>query len=115
MEDKNLDAVNRASCCKQQVVKIPRVVGLALAKKSAAQRCALSPAWKRRAAPWSMVFTKATILSARLGDVSPLGAAASRLWAAAGVSSDLTGGVKAPCPKPKLPKTEADTVGRWFG
>ena len=57
-----------------------------------------------------MVFTKATILSARLGDVSPLGAAASRLWAAAGVSSDLTGGVKAPCPKPKLPKTEADTV-----
>ena len=56
------------------------------------------------------MFTKATILSARLGDVSPLGAAASRLWAAAGVSSDLTGGVKAPCPKPKLPKTEADTV-----
>ena len=57
--------------------------------------------------PWSMVFTKATILSACLGDVSPLGAAASRLRAAAGVSSDLTGGLKAPCPKPKLPKTEA--------
>ena len=60
--------------------------------------------------PWSMLFTKATILLACLGDVSPLGAAASRLRAAAGVSSDLTGGLKAPCPKPKLPKTEADTV-----
>ena len=110
MEDKNLDAVNRASCCKQQVVKIPRVVGLALAKKSAAQRCALSPAWELRAAPLSMGFTKATTPSARLGDARPLGAAASRFWTAAGVSYGLAGGVKAARAKSKLGKIEADTV-----
>jgi hypothetical protein len=54
-----------------------------------------------------MVFTKVTILSARLGDARPLGAAASRFRTAAGVSDGLAGGVKAARTKSKLDKNEA--------
>ena len=57
-----------------------------------------------------MVFTKATTPSARLGDGLSPGAAASRSWAASGVSSGLVGGVKGPCPISKLPEIEARTV-----
>ena len=56
------------------------------------------------------MFTNVTTLAARLCESRRSGTAASRLWAAAGVSSDLAGGVKAPCPISKLPENEADTV-----
>ena len=95
------------------MVKIPRVVGGPLAKKSAAKRRARSPAWERRAEPWSMISTKATTPVARLGDGTALGATPSRFGAAAGVSSGLTGAVKAPCPISKLPENEADTVRKF--
>ena len=94
MEDKNLDAVKRACSCQYYLVKIPRVVGGPLAKKSAAKRRALLPAWERRAEPWSMISTKATTPVARLGDGTALGATPSRFGAAAGVSSGLTARVK---------------------
>ena len=57
------------------------------------------------------MFTNVTTLAARPCESRRSGTAASRLWAAAGVSSDLAGGVKAPCPISKLPENEADTVG----
>ena len=56
------------------------------------------------------MFTNVTTLAARPCESRRSGTAASRLWAAAGVSSDLAGGVKAPCPISKLPENEADTV-----
>ena len=58
------------------------------------------------------MFTNVTTLAARPCESRRSGTAASRLWAAAGVSSDLAGGVKAPCPISKLPENEADTVRR---
>ena len=58
------------------------------------------------------MFTNVTTLAARPCESRRSGTAASRLWAAAGVSSDLAGGVKAPCPISKLPENEADTVWR---
>jgi hypothetical protein len=109
MEDGNLDAVNDATCREWEMVKMARVVGRALTKNSAAERRALSLAWERRAAPWSMVITKAITPSARLGDGTHLGAAPSRVWAAAGVRSGLAGGVKTPCPihVSKLPERKS--------
>ena len=56
------------------------------------------------------MFTKVTTLAARLCESRRPGTAASRFWAAAGVSSGLAGAVKAPRPKSKPPKIEADTV-----
>ena len=69
-------------------------VGGPLAKKSAAKRRALLPAWERRAEPWSMISTEGTTPVARLGDGTALGATPSRLGAAEGVSSGLTARVK---------------------
>ena len=94
MEDKNLDAVKRACSCQYYLVKIPRVVGGPLAKKSAAKRRALLPAWERRAEPWSIISTEGTTLVARLGDGTALGATPSRLGAAEGIGSGLTARVK---------------------
>ena len=56
------------------------------------------------------MFTNVTTLAARPCESRRSGTAASRLWAAADVSSDLAGGVKAPCPISKLPEIEARTV-----
>jgi hypothetical protein len=60
------------------------------------------------------VFTKVTTISTRLCESRQPGAAASRSWAAARVSSGLAGGVKSACPKSKPPEIEANTVPeRW--
>ena len=111
MEDCNLDAVKRPSCRIYHTLMTGRVVGLPLPKNYRAQQRTLLPAIQRRAAPRSMVFTKFTTIAARLCESRRPGAAASRFWAAAGVSSGLVDGVKAPCPISKLPEIEARTVG----
>jgi len=108
MEDCNLDAVKRPSCRIYHTLMTGRVVGLPLPKNYRAQHRILLPAFQRRAAPGSMVFTKVTTLAARLCESRRPGTAASRFWAAAGVSSGLAGAVKAPRPKSKPPKIEAD-------
>ena len=110
MEDCNLDAVKRPSCRIYHTPKTGRVVGLPLSKYSRAQHRTLLSAFQRRAAPRSMAFTKVTTQAAHLCESRRPGAAASRFWAAAGVSSGLVDGVKAPCPISKLPEIEARTV-----
>ena len=111
MEDCNLDAVKRASCRKYHILKTGSFVDLLLPNNSRAQHRTLLPALQRRAAPRSMVFTKVTTISTRLCESRQPGAAASRFWAAATVSSGLAGAVKAPsCPKSKPPEIEANTV-----
>ena len=110
MEDCNLDAVKRPSCRIYHTPKTGRVVGLPLSKYSRAQHRTLLSAFQRRAAPRSMAFTKVTTQAAHLCESRRPGAAASRFWAAAGVSSGLVDGVKAPCPISKLPENEAPTV-----
>ena len=110
MEDCNLDAVKHPSCRRYHALKRGRVVGLPVPNTSRAQHRTLLPALQRRAALRSMVFTKVTTQAARLCESSQPGAAASRFWAAATVSSGLAGGVKAPCPISKLPDIEALTV-----
>ena len=112
MEDCNLDAVKRPSCRIYHTPKTGRVVGLPLSKYSRAQHRTLLSAFQRRAAPRSMAFTKVTTQAAHLCESRRPGAAASRFWAAAGVSSGLVDGVKAPCPISKLPEIEARTVPR---
>ena len=110
MEDCNLDAVKRPSCRIYHTPKTGRVVGLPLSKYSRAQHRTLLSAFQRRAAPRSMAFTKVATQAAHLCESRRPGAAASRFWAAAGVSSGLVDGVKAPCPISKLPEIEARTV-----
>ena len=92
-------------------MKIARAVGLARAKKSAAQCRALS-LWPRgapdraRSSNSNNVIATSTCPSLAVR----MGAPASRSWTAAGVTGALAGGVNDVTLKTKLPKIEADTV-----
>jgi predicted phosphoribosyltransferase len=87
-----------------------RVVGVPLARNSAAHRRALQLAFERCATPLVMGTAKKLKPPTRVCVALPLGAPARLSCAAAGVSSGLAGAVKAAMIKSKLYKIEAVTV-----
>ena len=91
-----------------------RVVGVPLARNSAAHRRALQLAFERCATPLVMGTAKKLKPPTRVCVALPLGAPTILSCAAAGVSGGLTGAVNAVTTKSKLDKIEARTVP-WEG
>ena len=89
-----------------------RVVGVPLARNSAAHRRALQLAFERCATPLVMGTAKKLKPPTRVCVALPLGAPTILSCAAAGVSGGLTGAVNAVTTKSKLDKIEARTVTR---
>ena len=87
-----------------------RVVGVPLARNSAAHRRALQLAFERCATPLVMGTAKKLKPPTRVCVAVPRGAPAILSCAAAGVSGGLTGAVNAVTTKSKLDKIEARTV-----
>ena len=87
-----------------------RVVGVPLARNSAAHRRALQLAFERCATPLVMGTAKKLKPPTRVCVALPLGAPTILSCAAAGVSGGLTGAVNAVTTKSKLDKIEARTV-----
>ena len=110
MKDKKWGAVKRNSCRRYDDMMMGSVVGLPLAKKSAAHRCALQRVSERCATLLTMDTAKLWKPLTRVCDGMLLGAPASISRAAARVSSGLAGGVKSDLIKSKLYKIEAMTV-----
>jgi hypothetical protein len=110
MKDKKWGAVKRSSCRRYDDMMMGSVVGLPLAKKSAAHRCALQRVSERCATLLTMDTAKLWKPLTRVCDGMLLGAPASISRAAARVSSGLAGGVNTAMTKSKLCKIEADTV-----
>ena len=88
-----------------------RVVGVPLARNSAAHRRALQLAFERCATPLVMGTAKKLKPPTRVCVALPPGAPTILSCAAAGVSRGLAGGVKTSRTKSKLDKIEAWTVG----
>jgi hypothetical protein len=112
MKDKKWGAVKRNSCRRYDDMMMGSVVGLPLAKKSAAHRCALQRVSERCATLLTMDTAKLWKPLTRVCDGMLLGAPASISRAAARVSSGLAGGVKSDLIKSKLYKIEAETVAQ---
>jgi hypothetical protein len=87
-----------------------RVVGVPLARNSAAHRRALQLAFERCATPLVMGTAKKLKPPTRVCVALPPGAPTILSCAAAGVSRGLAGGVKTSRTKSKLDKIEAWTV-----
>ena len=87
-----------------------RVVGVPLARNSAAHRRALQLAFERCATPLVMGTAKKLKPPTRVCVALPLGAPAILSCAAVGVSGVLTGAVNAVTTKSKLDKIKARTV-----
>ena len=87
-----------------------RVVGVPLARNSAAHRRALQLAFERCATPLVMGTAKKLKPPTRVCVAVPRGAPASLSAAAARISDGLAGGVKTARAKSKLGKIEAATV-----
>ena len=89
-----------------------RVVGVPLARNSAAHRRALQLAFERCATPLVMGTAKKLKPPTRVCVALPPGAPTILSCAAAGVSGGLTGAVNAVTTKSKLDKIEARTVNK---
>ena len=90
-----------------------RVVGVPLARNSAAHRRALQLAFERCATPLVMGTAKKLKPPTRVCVALPLGAPAILSCAAVGVSGVLTGAVNAVTTKSKLDKIKARTVDAY--